>query len=272
MIKIEDLDDIFLIKSSVTDFVFCMTYCEHKIPFYIGGVKPSKESIERMAEGKAGHSNEEKIEEEKIEKGEIRLVENIELPWVLFDISYDLEFSREDIFTKLSHTIQVDEKKTKLVLTGRADKILRKDGYLIVQEDKFPKNAISYIDKDKPFDSQFLQALIYLNSKFVRKNSNAEGHTDYKKIIKNAIWFEIPHKDKKWIINIRYMQNNENTLIRTFEGNQNETDKIYLDNNLERFISIILGKSEKNHHGNFRKCIPCEYASICSFSLKPESG
>lgn len=61
----------------------------------------------------------------------------------------------------------------------------------------------------------------------------------------------------------------DNKIIKTFDGMQNDDGKTYLDNNLSRFISIILGKADKNHHGNFKKCIPCEYASICQFSLKP---
>lgn len=273
MIKIEDIDDLLLIKCSVTDFVFCMTYCEHKIPFYIGGIKPPehKESEDRKAVGEIGHIREEKIETDKIEKGEIRPIDDAELPWLLSDMVCDLEFSREDIFTKLSHKMQIDQKYIKLILTGRADKILRRDGCLIVQEDKFPKNAMTYVDREKPFDSQMLQALIYLNSKFVRKSAEAaSGRVNWRQIIKDSRWFDIPHNNKKWIINIRNINGGDNKIIKTFDGTQNNEDKTYLDNNLSRFISIILGKTEKNHHGNFKKCIPCEYASICQFSLKPD--
>jgi hypothetical protein len=83
-------------------------------------------------------------------------------------------------------------------------------------------------------------------------------------------WFEIPHQKKKWIINIRNFESEgkENNIVKTFEGIQDENDEIYLQEKISRFASIVLGNVERYHHGNFKKCIPCEYSDMCKFSLK----
>ena len=59
-----------------------MGYCEHKIPFYVGGIKPPKhvESERRKVEGKLGHDKEERIEMEKIERGDIEIKERKDTP------------------------------------------------------------------------------------------------------------------------------------------------------------------------------------------------
>jgi len=255
MIRIDDSTDILLIKAPVSEFVFSLTYCEHKIPFYIRGVKVEREEAEiRKNVGKEGHIKEEKIEEEKIEKGEIRPVPAIELPWVLSDPKCDIEFVREEVTTKLLYSTKIDEKDIKLILYGRADKVSRKGECLIIEEDKFPSNPSGYAARDKPFDSYVLQALTYLNSKFAKKDDGIKFN-----------WFDIPHSKKKWIVNIR--ERNDNNIVRSFEGMAEEQDKLYLESNLFKFISLIVGKTEKVHHNNIKKCIPCEYSDICSHSM-----
>lgn len=251
MIKIKNDDNTLLIRCPVSEFVFGITYCEHTIPFYMKGIKIRHEESEiRKNIGIEGHKKEEKIETEKIEKGEIRLTEDMELQWLLSDPNSDIEFIRERLFTRLSYQTHLDEKNIKLILTGRADKVLRKEECLIIQEDKFPQNPYGYINRDKPFDSQILQATVYLNSIFAKKNFN---------------WFEIPHKNKKWIINI--IDSNENNIIKSFEGILEDQDKLYLEGNISRFISIVIGDKEKMHHDNLKKCTPCEYANICTYSM-----
>lgn len=255
MIRIDDSNDTMIIKAPVSEFVFSITYCEHKIPFYIRGVKVEQEDVKiRQSIGREGHIKEEKIEEEKIEKGEIRPVPAIELPWVLSDPKCDIEFVREEVKTKLLYPIKIDEKDVKLILYGRADKISRKDEYLIIEEDKFPQNPSGYVTRDRPFDSHILQALTYLNSKFAKKDDGIKFS-----------WFEIPHNKKKWIVNIR--ERNDNNIIRCFEGVVEEQDESYLESNLFKFVSLVIGKTEKMHHNNIKKCIPCEYADICSYSM-----
>jgi CRISPR/Cas system-associated exonuclease Cas4 (RecB family) len=272
MIRIIDHDDTLSIACSVSEFVFCMEYCEFKIPFYIGGIKAPKhiESELRKAEGKSGHEQEEKIEIKKIEKGEIELLTKEEMITRLPDINANITFNREDIITKLFYKTKIDARDIDLILTGRADKVLREDGYLIVHEDKFPRNPLDYKRKSAPFNSQILQALIYLNSKFKKIATMEDMWTcqDIQNLININKSFEIPHNNKKWIINIRDKNAEvDNNIVKTFDGIQTDQDRIYLEGNLYRFIGLVLGKSEKIHHGNTRKCVPCEYASICRFSL-----
>ena len=49
-------------------------------------------------------------------------------------------------------------------LSGRIDKILRVDGTLIVQDDKFVAKPHVYDSKTQPYPGQLLQVLTYLNS------------------------------------------------------------------------------------------------------------
>ena len=160
MIRIDSSTDTLLIKCPVSEFVFGMTYCEHKIPFCIQGIKTERKETEmRKSVGKEGHAKEEEIEEEKIKKGEIRPVPAIELPWLLSDPKCNIEFIREEIATKLSYSTKIGEKDMKLILYGRADKVSRKEECLIIEEDKFPQNPSGYVTRDKPFDSQILQVV-----------------------------------------------------------------------------------------------------------------
>lgn len=274
MIRITDHGDSLSIACSVSEFVFSMSYCEYKIPFYIRGIKPPKhiESEIRKTEGKTGHEKEEKIEMEMIEKGEIKLLTKEEMFSLLPDVNEDMVFTREDIVTKLLYKVKMDEKNIDLILTGRADKVSRENKCLVVNEDKFPKNPLDYVKRSSPFSGQMLQALVYLNSEFKKKDSiitleDFWSCQNIKNLMKVNKPFEIPHEQKKWVINIRDKNTEEDNIIKTFEGFQTDQDKIYLDGNLYRFICLILGKKEKIHHDSIRKCNPCEYASICNHSL-----
>ena len=295
MLTLKENGNRLLIKCAVSTFSFCMTYCEHKIPLYLKGIKPPyhEESEIRKTVGAIFHAKEEKKDREKV----VPLTKE-ELNNALSDKKINVEFTRENIFSKLSYT---KSKDNKLILTGRPDKLLRKDEFLIVEEDKFPKNPFIYVDRKNPFDSHILQSLVYLNSKFsITSNSpkkeidihinntintsqgtidmffdmvkednirSQNGHNS--KVLLND-WFDIPHQKKKWIINIRDSQSQdiENNIVKTFEGIQNENDEILLQEKMSRFISLVLNKEQRYHHGNFKKCIPCEYADICKFSLK----
>ncbi len=273
MIRVIDLDDTLSITCSVSEFVFGMNYCEYKIPFYIGGIKPPKNAeVEmRTSEGRSGHKKEEKIEIEKIEKGEMKPVTNEQMFAKLQDIDANIEFTREHVTTKLSFRTNIEDKNINLVLSGRADKISRENGCLIVYEDKFPKNPLDYEKRSSPFSSQVMQALIYLNSRFKKKDFTITIEDmwtcqDLQRLVDISKSFEIPHKDKKWIINIRDRNAcADNNIIKTFCGIQTDQDKIYIESNLYRFVGIVLGYKEKIHHDNIRKCNPCEYASMCKY-------
>lgn len=308
MITVKENGNRLLIKCSVSIFSFCMTYCEHKIPFYREGIRPPKheESEIRKTVGAIFHAKEEKKDITKVKP-----ITKEELSIVLPNKQNDVEFTREHIFSKLSYSISKDNKDIRLILTGRPDKLLRKDGFLIVEEDKFPKNPFIYVDMKSPFDNHILQSLIYLNSKlsitsnFPKKEINqyinqnntvndtvntyqgtinmffdmVNDESNYQNVCRkySALadyclddWFDIPHLKKKWIVNIRNpeSEDTENNIVKTFEGIQNDNDEIFLQEKMSRFISLVLDKEQRYHHGNFKKCIPCEYADICKFSLK----
>lgn len=293
MITIKENKDRLLIKCAVSTFSFCMTYCEHKIPFYKEGIIPPRheESETRKAVGSIFHTKEEKKDIEKIKP-----VTKDELSIILPDKRNNVEFVREHIFSKLIYSTIKNNKNIQLILTGRPDKLLRKDEFLIVEEDKFPRNPFIYIDKKNPFDSYILQSLIYLNSKFSIIHSSAKKDierymNDNKTIIDTSQgtinmffdmvnennsfqnvddWFDIPHQKKKWIINIRNSESGDtdNNIVKKFEGIQNDDDEIFLHEKISRFISLVSNNEQRYHHGNFKKCIPCEYADICKFSLK----
>lgn len=287
MITVKVNGNGLLIKCSVSVFSFCMTYCEHKIPFYKEGIKPPRheESEIRKAVGAIFHAKEEKKDIEKAKP-----VTKEELSIVLPNKQNNVEFAREHIFSKLSYSISKDNKDVQLILSGRPDKLLRKDEFLIVEEDKFPKNPFIYVNRKNPFDSHILQSLIYLNSKFsistpkkeTKKQKNTVNTTQrtinmFFDIVKENSsyydvndWFDIPHLKKKWIVNIRNSESGdiEDNIVKTFEGIQSENDEIFLQEKMSRFVSLVLDKEQRYHHGNFKKCIPCEYADICKFSLK----
>ena len=293
MITVKEKENRLLIKCSVSEFSFCMTYCEHKIPFYLGGIKPPThvESEIRKAVGAIFHAKEEKKDKEKVKP-----ITKEELSVALPDKQKSIEFTREHIFSKLSYSISKDNKDIQLILTGRPDKLLRKDEFLIVEEDKFPKNPFIYVNRKSPFDSHILQSLIYLNSKFSitssfpKKEINRYINHDVKINTSQGTinmffdmakednyhyqnvndWFDIPHLKKKWIVHIRNSESEDikNNIVKTFEGIQNEDDEIFLQEKISRFVSLVLDNEQRYHHGNFKKCIPCEYADICKFSLK----
>ncbi len=287
MITVKENGDRFLIKCSVSEFSFCMTYCEHKIPFYLGDIKPPihVESEIRKSIGSIFHAIEEKKDKEKVKP-----ITKEELSVTLSDRKKSIEFTREHVFSKLSYS----NNDIQLILTGRPDKLLRKDEFLIIEEDKFPRNPFIYVDRKSPFDSHILQSLIYLNSKFSitsgspKKDRNQnktvstsqrtinmffdmvkEDQNEDNKMLVND-WFDIPHLKKKWVVNIRNSESEDtkDNIVKTFEGIQDENDEIFLQEKMSRFIYLVLDKEQRYHHGNFKKCIPCEYAGICKFSLK----
>ncbi len=304
MITVKENENLLLIKCSVSEFSFCMTYCEHKIPFYLGDIRPPVhvESEIRKSIGSIFHAKEEKKDKEKVKP-----ITKEELSVALPDKQKSIEFTREHVFSKLSYSMSKDNKDIQLMLTGRPDKLLRKDEFLIVEEDKFPRNPFIYVNRKSPFDSHILQSLIYLNSKFsiarhlAKKeidkyiNQNKSVNTSqgtinmffdmvkedcsyqnvdrkYSALADYCLndWFDIPHLKKKWIVNIRNSESGdtENNIVKTFEGIQNDNDEIFLQDKMSRFVYLVLDDEQRYHHGNFKKCIPCEYADICKFSLK----
>ena len=248
MITIDQREELTLIKANVTDFSDSLGYCEHKIPFHMEGIKapPSPETIR----GTNAHKQEEEFEKEHFKFVPITHTE-------LADMNRDIELARENIFTRLLVPTKIGQLRVLVLLFGRADKIFRHRQTLVVQDDKFATNLKKYEERFEPYPDQMLQALAYLNSKFTANGSWKQDE-----------WFEIPHKEKAWIIQIRD-KNNESKPFRIFKGVQTEEVKMFFQGSLARFVMLVLGKEERMHHNKPDKCAPCRYFDKCQFRLEP---
>lgn len=246
MIKVEQEKDVTLIISTVSDFCDSMGYCEHKIPFHIKGILPPP-SVETI-QGAMSHRSEEMLEKEQFEFAPISQED-------LADITKNIEFARENVHTRLLVPTSLGPNKTAVLIHGRADKIMRSNQTLMVQEDKFPSNLQKYQALFEPFESQKLQALAYLNSQFADSPSMDPDN-----------WFDIPHSEKSWVIQIRD-KNNGNKPFKIFRGTQNEAAQDYLASSIERFARLVLGKEERKHHNSPSRCKPCRLFDQCEFRL-----
>ncbi|MBA4453775.1 MAG: hypothetical protein H2B05_02365, partial [Nitrosopumilaceae archaeon] len=182
MIKIEREKDITFVTSAVTDFADALGYCEYKIPLSIRGVRPKPS--QSLILGTKAHHAEEKYEQEHVELEPVT-AEAIE------DEKVDVEFARENVYSTLSMPFEFSEENVLLTLSGRIDKIMRVDGTLLVQDDKFVGRPQTYEQKTQPYPSQLLQVLAYLNSVYSGKRGNNPED-----------WFDLPHAKKKWELRI----------------------------------------------------------------------
>ena len=245
MIKIkESSDGSPLVISSVSDFCDSMGYCEFKIKHFLKGIKPPQTEI--TIDGTKAHQEEEEYEKEHFEFVPISKEE-------LADLKKDVEFAREAIYTRFYTQIEFGDKKVPILIYGQADKVLRNKESLIVEDTKFPQNTSRYLDKVEPYDDQKLQTLLYLNSTFSNTGS-----------LNPAECFEIPHKEKVWVIDIRDKNTRES--IKIFRGTQTREAMDFLNQKLTKFALIVLGALEPEHHRNIRKCASCRFEE-CEYKL-----
>ena len=142
MIKIRNDGNITLVSAAVTDFTDSIGYCEYKIPLSIEGVRPKPSQSLLM--GSAAHNAEEKYEQEHVEFEPVTKQE-------LKDEKKDIEFASENIHTTLILPFNFSKDKVLLSLSGRTDKIMRVDGTLVVQDDKFVARPEIYDNKKQPY-------------------------------------------------------------------------------------------------------------------------
>lgn len=245
MIKIEREKDITLLNAAVTDFADCLGYCEYKIPLSIKGVKPKPS--QSLILGTKAHHAEEKYEQEHVELEPVS-VEAIE------DEQKDIEFARENVYSTLSMPFEFPTENVLVSLSGRIDKIIRVEGTLLVQDDKFVGRTHTYDQKIQPYPSQLLQVLAYLNSVYSsKKNNDPDG------------WFEMPHTKKKWQIRICDRKTREPYKI--FSEYQDAVSLHYLHTSLKKFATIALGITEPEHHNSKPKCNACNLKSFCEFKI-----
>lgn len=230
-----------MIISSVSDFCDSMGFCEFKIKHFLKGIRPPQTRV--TIEGTKSHEKEVAYERANFEFAPLTQKE-------LGDINKDIEFVREGIFTRFLTKMKCGKKNLLMLIVGQADKIARSKGMLIVEETKYPENTEKYLEKFEPFEDQKMQALLYLNSHFTENGSlNPQG------------WFEIPHKEKAWVINIKDKKTAES--VRIFKGIQTKDAEEFLKEKTNKFALIVMGKLVPEHHRNIKKCRSCRFYSGC---------
>jgi len=237
MISIKKKNNVTWINAAVTDFSTSIGYCDYKVPLSIEGIKP--ESSQAMITGTEAHEAEEKYEQEHMELKPVTIQE-------IKDVNRDIEFAREDIKSLLQRQFSFSGKKVWLSLHGQIDKISRKNGILLVQDDKFVGNPASYDKRKKPYDGPMLQVLAYLNSKYT-------GIGD------------ISHLKKKW--EIRICDAKTEKAYKTFSEIQDSDSLNWLETSLEKFAGLCIGSTEPVHHNMEGKCIPCGLRNSCDYRL-----
>ena len=245
MIKINREKDITFLNAAVTDFADALGYCEYKIPLSIQGIKPKPSKS--LILGTKAHHAEEKYEQEHVELEPV-LIEEIK------DEQKNIEFARENVYSTLTMPFEFRTENVLVSLSGRIDKIMRVDGTLLVQDDKFVGRPQTYDQKTQPYPSQLLQVLTYLNSVYSAKRSkNPED------------WFEMPHTEKKWQIRICDRKTREP--YKLFSEYQDAFSLHYFHMSLEKFATIALGITEPEHHNSKPKCNACNLKSFCEFTI-----
>ena len=245
MIKIKKEKNITFLSSSVTDFADSLGYCEYKIPLSIKGIRPRP--TQALIQGTKAHHEKEQYESEHVKLEYVTITE-------IEDKKKDIEFARENIYSTLTIPFEFPNEHVIVSLAGRIDKIMRVDGTLIVQDDKFTGRPQVYDEKTQPYPSQLLQVLAYLNSTYSAKRSK-----------KPEDIFEMPHTEKQWQIRICDRKTREPYKI--FSEIQDAFSLHYLHTSLERFTKIALDLIEPSHHESKRKCDACNLKSVCKFRI-----
>jgi hypothetical protein len=220
-----------------------MGYCEIRINYCLKGIKPPQTKI--TIDGASLHEKEELYEKEHFKFEPVTKE-------ALLDPTRDVEFAREGVFTRLQRELTFDQDKATLLVYGRADKVLRSKGTLIIEDIKFPEFKDKYRDKLEPYDDQKLQALLYLNSQF---SENSSFQKDC---------FDIACDKRAWIINIKDKTTMES--IKIFQGYQTKEAEEFLKEKVSRFAMIVLGKLGPKHHSNSKKCAACRFYD-CEYKI-----
>lgn len=245
MIQVKASKGKLCILSTVSDFCGAMGYCEYKIPLALKGIKPPP--TKATIEGSRAHEKQEQYEKEHFDLVPITGEE-------LADIQKDVEFAYEAVNTRLTVPLTfANYAKSSMQLFGRADKVYRSQGTLIVEESKFPLNPAKYTETYEPYPNHKLQTLLYLNSQFAGENPYDP-----------KAWFAIPHSKKAWIINIKDKKTGDT--VKTFKGLQTTELEEYMKFSLQRFASIVAGELSPRHHHRQAKCAKCRI-DACQHNL-----
>jgi hypothetical protein len=77
-------------------------------------------------------------------------------------------------------------------------------------------------------------------------------------------WFEIPHSQKAWIINVKDRKTGET--IKTLKGLQTSKLEQFMKSNLQRFAKIAAGELLPKHHQREAKCAKCRIET-CQYNI-----
>jgi hypothetical protein len=246
MIDIRKIPDgNFMIISSVSDFIDSMGYCEFRIKHFLEGMKAPETKV--TLEGTEFHKKEVDYEREHFEFVTLSQEE-------LENIKKDIEFAREGIYTRFLTKMKYGKKSLSLLIIGRADKIVRSKGMLIVEETKTTENTEKYLAEFEPYEDQKIQVLLYLNSSYT---SNPD--------LTSKERIQIPHKRKAWIVNIKDKKTGKS--VKIFKGVQTKEAKEFLREKMVRFALVVMGKLQPEHHKNVKKCRSCRFFDDCEYKI-----
>ena len=245
MIKVKQIDSVTHVSAAVTEFSESIGYCEYKIPLSIEGVKakPTKS----LLMGSKAHIAEEEYEQKTVEFEPVTTDE-------LIDENVNLEFPREDIYSRLTIPFEFGKQAVVVSLNGRIDKMKRIGGALVIQDDKFVSKPEKYDNRTHPFPGQILQVLTYLNSTF----SNVKSPTPEDIL-------DMSHTEKKW--QLRICDSKTREPYKTFSEVVDQFSLQFLHNSIEKFASIATGFTQPQHHNSKAKCNACNLKASCEFRL-----
>jgi hypothetical protein len=240
-ISVKEVDGISTVKARVTDFTDGIGYCEYKIPFFAKNIYVKTLDMQK---GEEHHEEAERTEKET----------SVAVPLTvaaLHDAQCDLDFFREDIDTIYARDFQSIKGNARLVLFGRADKIIRRESTLIIHDDKRTNNPSRHDGRGSPFLDNRLQVLTYLHSKFFLGR-------------RYGGWVDIPHTSKKYRLNI--IDGRTKQIYKTYEEVVEQEHLSLLERYASEFTFKCLQWIPLRHHNNINKCTPCGYKT-CEFRM-----
>ena len=133
---------------------------------------------------------------------------------------------------------------------------MRSKGTLIIEDSKYPANIEKYQETFQPFANHKLQTLLYLNSRFSVSFPFSP-----------KVCFDINCERKAWIINIKDKTTLES--FKVFQGFQTREAEDFLNEKINRFALMALGKAAPQHHNNGKKCQSCRFEE-CEYKIEKD--